>query len=285
MRPAETLRAYVNTWECDENDHLNVQFYFRHFEDAAAHLFAFAGVEAAARPLPRVRHVRYHRELRVDQSVVGHSHAAEDGSPRLVHVLRNTADGGIAATALDSYESLPEAVARTAAAGVPEAALPRSLGAEPAQTNGGDAFDGGFATYRGRLRAGECDRHGRPYDSAIIGRVSDAATQFWTGIGVTPAWLAEQAAGRVAVEMKLTRGEGGGPDGLVDVHSRLEVVSRSTVSFAHRLVAIETGQVVATVETTALTMDLATRRANRFPEEVRERLEARIRAGRMEGAW
>ena len=37
MSAIETLKSYVNTWECDENDHLNVQFYFRFFEDAAGH--------------------------------------------------------------------------------------------------------------------------------------------------------------------------------------------------------------------------------------------------------
>ena len=31
----ETQRAFVNTWECDENDHLNVQFYWKRFGDAA----------------------------------------------------------------------------------------------------------------------------------------------------------------------------------------------------------------------------------------------------------
>lgn len=29
-----TLFSFVNRWECDENDHLNVQFYFSRFEEA-----------------------------------------------------------------------------------------------------------------------------------------------------------------------------------------------------------------------------------------------------------
>lgn len=287
MKPIESARAYVNTWECDENDHLNVQFYFRYFQDAADHLFAMARPGSASRARPPVRHVRYHRELRVDQSVVVQSQALADGTPRLVHVLRNTATGEIAATALDTYEVLPSEVAALmegAVSDLPGEAAPRSIGPEPGRSVGEAAFEGGYSTYRGRFRTGDCDRAGLPYDGAIVARVSDAATQFWNGIGVTPQWLAEQGAGRVAVEMKLTRGPGGEPDGLVHVESRLNAVSRSTVSFEHRFVASETGRIVASVEATALTMDLKTRRANRFSDEMREMLEARIRAGRRDDA-
>ncbi len=286
MTPPETVRAYVNTWECDENDHLNIQFYFRAFDDAAAHFFAQAGV--APRPAPLVRHVRYHRELRADDSIVGHSHGVSGEPDRLVHVIVNTATGEIAATAIDTYEA-PDAAARRAleqhAAEMPEAAAPRSLKPEASpRATAGEAFEGAFSTYRGRFRPADCDRDGRPSDRAIIARVSDAATQFWTGIGLSPQVIAERNAGRVAVEMKLTRGAAGAPEALVHIMSRLNVVARSTLSFEHRIVATETDAVIATVEVTGLTLDLGTRKAIRFGDDVRAGLEARIRGGRIDGA-
>ena len=39
-----TQRGFVNTWECDENEHLNVQFYFARFADAAAHFLVGRGL-------------------------------------------------------------------------------------------------------------------------------------------------------------------------------------------------------------------------------------------------
>lgn len=289
MKPIETVRAYVNTWECDENDHLNVQFFFRYFEDAAAQFFALSGSGDRLPPPPRVRHVRYHRELRVDEAVVCHSQAVADAPGRLAHVLRETATGEIAGTALDTFEGLDDghlnALSR-AAGEMPEAVAPRSLDPAPNPTIATAAtdFEGGFSTCRGSFRGNDLDRHGRATDQAIIARVSDAATQFWTGIGVTSQWLAERDSGRVAVEMKLTRGGARPPHWLVDVQSRLNTVSRSTVSFEHLIHTPETGEIVAAVETTALTMNLKTRRANRFDDETRAELEARVRAGRIEGA-
>ena len=32
----ESHRSFVNTWECDDNAHMNVQFYFKRFDEAVA---------------------------------------------------------------------------------------------------------------------------------------------------------------------------------------------------------------------------------------------------------
>jgi len=38
-----TQRSFVNVWECDENEHLNMQHYFSRFSDAATHFFVSKG--------------------------------------------------------------------------------------------------------------------------------------------------------------------------------------------------------------------------------------------------
>ena len=66
-----TYATAVNTWQCDENDHLNVQFYTEFGHEASAHLMTSLGLgrraQAAAGLAVRAAqdHIRYLREFRV----------------------------------------------------------------------------------------------------------------------------------------------------------------------------------------------------------------------------
>lgn len=44
-----TFSTAVNTWQCDENDHLNVQFYTQFGHEASTHLLAQLGLGPRAR--------------------------------------------------------------------------------------------------------------------------------------------------------------------------------------------------------------------------------------------
>ena len=283
MAPIESLRGYVNTWDCDENDHLNVQFYFRFFEDASAHFQSLCGVPASARRRPAVRHVRYHRELRSNDSIRIDSLLAADtgsGRPGVVHMMYATGSGTLAATCLEDCGGFGDGVLAALArhgAGMPESAVPRSLEAGPAAV-ASDAPTG-RVTLRSRVRAGDCGSDGVIEDGPFVGRNSDAAAHFWDLVGIDRPWLDRYGRGRVAVEMKLTRFGDLRHGDLIHVASRPLAVARSTVSFENRFVASETGEVAAVIQLTALTMNLATRRAEPFPEETRALIEARIAEG------
>ncbi|HEY2876377.1 MAG TPA: thioesterase family protein, partial [Reyranella sp.] len=62
-----TFRTAVNTWQCDENDHLNVQFYSEFGHEASAHLLANLGLGPRAQRAAGLNlsaafdHVRYLR--------------------------------------------------------------------------------------------------------------------------------------------------------------------------------------------------------------------------------
>src|SRR5262245_40096157 len=66
-----TFTTAVNTWQCDENDHLNVQYYTEFGHEASAHLLANLGLGPRARRAAGLAvstisdHVRYLREFRV----------------------------------------------------------------------------------------------------------------------------------------------------------------------------------------------------------------------------
>lgn len=283
MAPVESLRGYVNTWDCDENDHLNVQFYFRFFEDASVHFQSLCGVPASARRRPTVRHVRYHRELRSNDAIrIDSQFVADTGSsqPGVVHMMYATGSGTLAATCLEDCsgfgDNLLAALARHEST-MPESAAPRSLGPGPASIAGDAAI--GRVTLRSRVRAEDCRPDGVIEDWPFVGRNSDAAAHFWDLVGIDRPWLDRHGRGRVAVEMKLTRHGDLRNGDLIHVASRPMAVARSTVSFENRFVASDTAEVAATIQLTALTMNLTTRRAEPFPDETRAAIEARIAEG------
>lgn len=270
MSTIETLRGFVNAWDCDENDHLNVQFYFGFFEDAAAQFFAMVGQAPDGTPELATRHVRFHSELRGGQLVVVDSHAVRGQSPgswHLVHRMSEPATGRLAATALDTFRG---AAAEAGMAEVPAEARPRSLALSPADV-GDLAARTAPTTHRGRLGPEEIGPDGHPWHRAVVARFSDAAPHFWEAMGATQPWLAERGLGRVALEMKVTRGAvAAGP---IDLTSAPLAVAAKTVSFFHVVRASASGQVIAAGEVTALLFDQRRRRSIELPEEIRATVE------------
>ena len=101
-----TARGCVNTWQCDENEHLNVQYFPAFAWDGARHLQAALGLgpRALAASGLKVRtvedHIRYHRELFAADAWEVASGPVEVGESTLVayHEIRNALSGGVAGT-------------------------------------------------------------------------------------------------------------------------------------------------------------------------------------------
>lgn len=277
MPVIESSRAFVNAWDCDENDHLNVQVYFRFFEDAAEHYLAQAGLGTAERRAPACRHVRFHSEMRNGQLVLVESFAARaeaSGHWHLVHRMVEPATGRLTATALDTYEGGGREAALTLAAGaIPDEAAPRSLPLAPTRMISADPVF--RMTHRGRLERDELRADGHIRHRAAVARFSDAAAHFWESVGVAQPWLAERDYGRVAVEMKVNRGA---PvkAGLLHLNSAPLATGGKTVSFRHLFIATDTGDVAAVGEVTALLFDREARKAVELPDKVREAVEERM---------
>ena len=139
-----TFSTAVNTWQCDENDHLNVQFYTEFGHEASAHLLTGLGLGPRAQRAAGLAvtaaedHVRYLREFRVIDPVEVRSAPVEIGARHLVayHEIRNPADGRLAATMRrrivcdrpwpDAFRLRAEAAPVSAAAGPCEVVGPRA---------------------------------------------------------------------------------------------------------------------------------------------------------------
>lgn len=271
----ETYRGFVNTWECDENDHLNVQGYVQRFELAARHFFAALGERWDAHQL-RVRHIRYHRECTAGDLVRADSAVCRDADAQIVHMLYNADTDALLATAIDTMTTIAIAPASAPRIALPSEAAPRGLSPEfDSEARDEKALLGlGYGlTYSGIVRAHHCGPEGVMDDQHFIARVTDAVAHAWSRAGFTRAFLDERQTGRVAVEMKLSIDSRPEPGRLLHLVTGLKAVNRSTLVFRHVFVDSETRRPFATTSVAALIMDLRTRRATRFTDAMRQRAE------------
>jgi acyl-CoA thioester hydrolase len=286
-----TFSTAVNTWQCDENDHLNVQFYTEFAHEASAHLLARLGFgpraqsAAGATTAALDDHVRYLREFRVVEPVEVHSAPVEVGERHLVayHEVRNPAGGHVAATIkrrIACSEKWPaefRARAEAAIVELPHAAKPRSVGKLdlPDLTLARAAEIGLVEVGRTQITPDECDERGEFLPRHHFGRYSDGAPVLWNHLGFDRAAMQERQEGSVVVEMlnhyrrPLQAGD------LAVVMSGLATFTDKTITFTHFLFEAETGTLAACAEAVGMKFDQKIRKIMTFPPEDRARMEVR----------
>jgi acyl-CoA thioester hydrolase len=288
---SELVLAYttaVNTWQCDENDHLNVQFYTEFAHEASANLMTILGLgrraQAKAGLVVRAAedHIRYLREFRVIDPVEVRSAPVEVGERDLLvyHEVRNQSDGSVASTIrrrIASDRPWPEAFRVRAEAmrvELPAGAKPRSVGASalPDLTLERAQHVGLAEVGRSVVKPAECDETGALLPRYQTGRYSDAAPMIWNNIGFDRAAMQRAREGSVVVEMmQYYRAPIAAGDAAV-VMSGLTDFSDKILKLAHFLFDAETGTLAACAEAVGVKFDQKIRKVMVFSEEERARL-------------
>ncbi|MBS0521220.1 MAG: acyl-ACP thioesterase [Proteobacteria bacterium] len=285
-----TFATAVNTWQCDENDHLNVQFYTEFAHEASAHLMAALGLGPRAQRdhglvvRPGHDHIRYLREFRAVDVVEVRSAPVEVGERHLVvyHEVRNPADGTLASTLcrrIDSDRSWPAAFRQRAAAAcieLPTAARPRSVGtfALPDLALADAPRTGLTEVGRTVVKPAECDEDGIFLPRHQFGRYSDGAPFLWNHLGFDRAAMQQRSEGSIVVEMlqhyrmPLRAGD------LAVVMSGLAEFSDKVLKFAHFIFEAETGTLAACAEAVGMKFDQKIRKIMTFSAEDQSRLAA-----------
>lgn len=266
-----TLLTSVNTWECDENAHMNVQFYFAKFDDANRIFCAKFPLSPLTRGNRLTRHVRYHREagaaamIEICSALVIH-----EGRPAgICHLMNNAADKTLMATALDTYQ--PDALKHMSTTpNIPlidwseiTEAHPRGLNLSPATQSATDQHQ--TPTYSGLLHPRDFAADGDLLDRAYISCFTDGAPHSWSAGGITPAFLNSNNFGRVAVELKLTYGATPRPGAVIDMATAFLNVGKTTFTVRHTLTSH--GEIIAYGDLVSLMMDLELRKAVPLPAE------------------
>jgi len=288
-----TARGFVNTWQCDENDHLNVQFYTGWADEASPHLHAMLGLDGAQfRGVAVEDSIRYHREMIAADGVEVRSAPLQVTGERLAayHEIRNGYDGTVAATirrvtlcrSLDSANApWPQDFVTAAQARqieLPEQARARTVGTRPLpRPTLAQAFAAGaFETGRGTIHAGECAVNGRITPRAIFGRMSDAAGFVWQGLGFDRAGMREQRLGTVVVEYRCRYMARLGTGSRFVLLSGLLTATDRILHLVHFIYDADSGRLAAVADGVGMKLDLEARRSAKLTDEDRTRLAGRV---------
>ena len=283
-----TFSTAVNTWQCDENDHLNVQFYTEFGHEAQAHLLASLGLGPRAQRAAGLNlgvawdHVRYLREFREVDPVEVLSAPVELGERHLTayHEIRNSFDGTVAATMRrrivcnTPWPARFRARAEAARMTLPDNARPRSVGklALPDLALDDAERTGLVDIGRTVVTPAECDERGEFLPHHQFGRYSDGAPLLWNHLGFDRAAMQERGEGSVVVEMlnhyrrPLHAGD------LLVVMSGLASFTDKVLTFTHFLFEAETGTLAACAEAVGMKFDQKIRKIMTFTTEDQARL-------------
>ena len=286
-----TFSTAVNTWQCDENDHLNVQFYTEFGHEASAHLLAAFGLGPRAQRAARLDvraasdHVRYLREFREVDPVEVLSAPVEVGDRHLLayHEIRNPSDGTVAATVrrrIVCDQPWPDTFltrAQAAIVALPDNARPRSVGKLdlPDLVLGDAARCGLIEVGRSVVTPAECDERGDFLPHHQFGRYSDAAPLLWNHLGFDRAAMQERQEGSVVVEMLQHYRQPLYAGDLVVVMSGLADFSDKVLKFTHFLFEAESGTLAACAEAVGMKFDQKVRKIMTFSTEDQARLAER----------
>ncbi len=296
----ESFRGAVNTWECDDNGHMNVQFYVARASDGAFFLRQALGltpsvIRAEKRSMIALEeHYRFHRELHAGDPLRMRTRLIDMRPRTLVvhHELLNAATNETAATmvAVSAHFDLttrkivpwPEASlekARELIGPLPDHAEGRSVKREtrlPDITLAEAEARNFVEIYRGPVMPWHCDDFGHMSTQFYISRYSDGSGHLWQGIGFDKSEMLAARRGSVVLEQRLNYVREVISGDILIVKSALVEVAAKTVRLCHFMFNGETGLLAATSEVTAIQFDLDQRRAASFTDAERARLAAHV---------
>jgi acyl-CoA thioester hydrolase len=136
----------------------------------------------------------------------------------------------------------------------------------------------GTLTYRGTVYPWHCDHMGHMNVMWYVGKFDEATWQWFSVLGLTPAFLREQQRGMAAVEQQISYRRELAAGDVVAVTTHMLEVRDKVLRFVHEMRNDNTGEVAASTTLTAVHLDLATRRATVLPPEIRARAAARVPA-------
>ncbi len=296
----ETCRGFVNTWECDENDHYNVQFYFAKKSEADAHFRLRLGLSPSnastnvVHVRPHQDHVRFHAELRAADTFTLRTGVVDLGESTMTvfHSMIGS-DDGLAATFVSDWQNvdahsgkpvpwLKESRERAERhlVDLPDYAKRRSADRRapfPDPTLDDLKERDLLTVYRGLVVPSDCDATGKMMPRYYISRSSDGAGHFWNAFGFDSRDLFEQNRGTVVVEYLLTYCRPFKAGDAITTQSFVRSIGDKTTSFTHLLFNADTGRMGAIADVTAVLLDQTRRKVIKFSDDERARFESRLR--------
>ena len=281
-----TYRGSVNSWECDENDHLNVRFYVEKHWQALCGWLSSAGLSESIPPeelLARVQvqHLRFLKESRLAAPLSGYAGAVvvSDGRLQVLTELRHSCTGEVMCTCIHYLRDVAAAVTES----LPDHGAPRGIDVVDiahAALRLQQLEDYGFqAIGMGLIQTTECEHGGAMQIQHYMGRISDSMPHLWgalyAGDGLQFQHDGDDEGGAV-VEYRLRYHQPLRRHDRFAVMSGIAAVGVKVQRFAHLLCNADTGEVCVSAQAAAVRMDLHARRALALSAEQQARLAERL---------
>ena len=125
-----------------------------------------------------------------------------------------------------------------------------------------------FETARGTVHSWQCDHMGHANLRAYGEFFEQALWHLFNRIGITPSVLRGDAIRMAGVQQNIRYLKELLPGDLVVVRSRLAEFKDRSLKMVHEMQHIESGEVCATCELTAVCIDAKTRKPRAFPDEI-----------------
>ncbi|MEO6903703.1 MAG: thioesterase family protein [Bacteroidia bacterium] len=127
-------------------------------------------------------------------------------------------------------------------------------------------------TYRGTIYPWHCDFNDHMNVRHYMANFDDATWQFFAAIGITPSYLKKENKGMVAVEQNIKYFEELFAGNLIYIKTSLIECKSKAVIIFHKMINVETNNIVAEAKMVGVHLDKESRKAVPFPDEIQNKL-------------
>lgn len=129
-------------------------------------------------------------------------------------------------------------------------------------------------TYRGSVYPWHCDHMGHMNVMWYVGKFDEATWHFFAELGMTPSYLRMSGRGMAAVQQNISYKRELLAGDIVEIRSGVVEISTRVLRFSHDMVNVETGEIAAFCELTAVHLDRQARKSIPFEDAITAKAEA-----------
>lgn len=251
----------VQTWECDSNEHLNVQFFHQRFREAGTHFRMVHGLTDA--PF-QSGHTKFFKELHADDTAKVYTIPVRDTAGAVYLMHRLTVDGErLNCSTLDRVQGDVSGLEVQPLSDFPDAAprgLPAGLTPVLEDRAARVAAGRGDVSCITHVLPSDLDHLGNWRSERVVSSFSNGGQSAWALIGATTSWLRERRLGRVVLEMKMDRFQSPKPGAVLKQTSHAIDLGPKTYCFCHQIEDAQTGELYAAGQALSVLMDLSARK-------------------------